>query len=84
MNTDSITFGNNRLTIEDVVAIATGQKTVQLGDASFKACIDKGADFLDQLWKEEGVIYGVTTGYGDSCTDVVWAICLTKLRGVRF
>lgn len=29
--------------------------------------IQRGADFLDQLLEEEGVIYGVTTGYGDSC-----------------
>ncbi len=25
-------------------------------------------DFLDRLLREDGVVYGVTTGYGDSCT----------------
>ena len=30
--------------------------------------IDKGVAFLDKLLEEEGHIYGVTTGYGDSCT----------------
>ncbi|MCV5332298.1 aromatic amino acid ammonia-lyase, partial [Escherichia coli] len=27
--------------------------------------------FLERLLKEEGVIYGVTTGYGDSCTVAI-------------
>jgi histidine ammonia-lyase len=40
-----------------------------LSDAGdFRARIARGADFLDRLLREDGVIYGVTTGYGDSCT----------------
>ncbi len=35
---------------------------------AFRARITKGADFLDRLLREDGVVYGVTTGYGDSCT----------------
>ncbi|MFH4338071.1 aromatic amino acid lyase, partial [Acinetobacter baumannii] len=35
--------------------------------SEWRELIQKGADFLDQLLEEEGVIYGVTTGYGDSC-----------------
>ena len=37
-------------------------------DAEFTAKIDSGVAFLDQLLAEDGVIYGVTTGYGDSVT----------------
>jgi histidine ammonia-lyase len=33
--------------------------------------IRRGADFLDRLLREDGTIYGVTTGYGDSCTVTV-------------
>ena len=36
--------------------------------SSFQGTYQKGADFLDRLLSEDGVIYGVTTGYGDSCT----------------
>lgn len=64
-----IVFGDNRLTIEDVVAISCDKEAIALNkNTSFKKKINKGAEFLDRLLKEDGVIYGVTTGYGDSCT----------------
>ena len=37
-------------------------------DPAFRARIARGAEFLDRLLREDGVVYGVTTGYGDSCT----------------
>ncbi len=40
-------------------------------DPAFRAAIARGADFLDRLLREDGTIYGVTTGYGDSCTVTV-------------
>jgi len=62
-------FGDAPLTIEDVVALAQRQCEAALSDApAFRAHIQRGADFLDRLLREDGVIYGVTTGYGDSCT----------------
>jgi histidine ammonia-lyase len=33
--------------------------------------IEAGAAFLDEVLAEYGGIYGVTTGYGDSCTELV-------------
>ncbi len=60
--------GETALTIEDVIAVATQQRKVALpSTAAWRALIQRGADFLDQLLEQEGVIYGVTTGYGDSC-----------------
>jgi len=62
-------FGLNNITIEDVVAISKGTKKVQLSNNDhFIQKVTKGAKFLDDLLDEDGVIYGVTTGYGDSCT----------------
>jgi histidine ammonia-lyase len=62
-------FGDAPLRIEDVVALARRQVPAVLSDdAEFRARITRGADFLDRLLDEDGVIYGVTTGYGDSCT----------------
>lgn len=53
-------------------ALANRQAPVQLqGDALFRQRIAKGAQFLDSLLDKEGVIYGVTTGYGDSCVVAV-------------
>ena len=38
---------------------------------AFRARIQRGADFLDRLLREQGVVYGVTTGYGDSVTVAI-------------
>lgn len=72
MTQDPIVFGQQALTIEDINAIALQGAPVALnGDDSFRTKIDKGTRFLDNLLAEDGVIYGVTTGYGDSCTVTV-------------
>lgn len=64
-----ITFGENKITIEDVVSIAQNKKQIELNSSdSFRSKVNSGAEFLERLLNEDGVIYGVTTGYGDSCT----------------
>ncbi|WP_374675222.1 histidine ammonia-lyase [Ideonella sp.] len=65
----TVRFDGQRLRIEDVVALAEGRARAELStDPAFRARIARGADFLDRLLAEDGVVYGVTTGYGDSCT----------------
>ncbi|MDN4039229.1 histidine ammonia-lyase [Massilia sp. YIM B02443] len=67
-----VRFDRERLSLDDVVAIARGAARPALSsDPAFRAAIARGADFLDRLLREDGVIYGVTTGYGDSCTVAV-------------
>lgn len=64
-----VTFGHSRLRIEDITAISRQGLRVQLTEnPEFWRKIDAGVAFLDQLLEEDGVIYGVTTGYGDSVT----------------
>ena len=61
-------FGQTALTIEDVVDLAHRRRQAMLSpDPAFSRRIQAGADFVDELLRREGVIYGVTTGYGDSC-----------------
>ncbi len=68
----AVRFDQGRLRIEDIVDIANGSACAVLSDApEFRAAIARGADFLDRLLREDGTIYGVTTGYGDSCTVTV-------------
>ena len=68
----AVTFDGSRLAIEDVCRLAAGRARAVLSDTpAFRARIRRGADFLDRLLREDGVIYGVTTGYGDSCTVVI-------------
>lgn len=61
-------IGEDRLTIEDLVAIAHRKRPVRLGSSdAFVKKIGEGARFLDEMLVEHNGIYGVTTGYGDSC-----------------
>jgi histidine ammonia-lyase len=64
-----VRFDGSRLTLEDVGALARRERPAELGTSpAFRERIAKGAAFLERLLAEDGVIYGVTTGYGDSVT----------------
>jgi histidine ammonia-lyase len=76
----AVRFDRNRLALEDIVEIARGSARAVLSpDPAFRAAIARGADFLDRLLREDGIIYGVTTGYGDSCTVTVPAELVAEL-----
>jgi histidine ammonia-lyase len=67
-----VRFDGSRLTLDDIVALSNRSARAELSaDPAFRARIARGADFLDRLLREDGVIYGVTTGYGDSCTVTI-------------
>jgi len=67
-----ILIDGQSLTIEAVCQVANKNVAVCLSeDTEFIRRIDKGAEFIETLLQEEGVVYGVTTGYGDSCTVAV-------------
>lgn len=69
MKQERVTFGNGRISIQDVVDIAVGKKVVGITeDEAFATRIDSAINFLNNLLENDGVIYGVTTGYGDSVT----------------
>ncbi|CAH0991515.1 Tyrosine ammonia-lyase [Sinobacterium norvegicum] len=77
---DKICFGSRRITIEEVVALAQNKALPQLStDNEFTDKITKALAFLDSLLEEDGVIYGVTTGYGDSCVNQVPADLVSEL-----
>jgi histidine ammonia-lyase len=72
MNQNILEIGKDKLTIKNLEAAAKKQIEVKLcGSPEFEAKIKKGADLLDKILEERGGIYGVTTGYGDSCTEQV-------------
>lgn len=65
----TIVVDGTPLRIEDVAAVARRAATVSLSaDPAFQARISRGAEFVDRLIAEDGLVYGVSTGYGDSCT----------------
>jgi len=69
MSKQTLIVAGQRLSIEDICALADKTSALKLSDdQAFVSRIDKGAEFIDTLLQEEGFVYGVTTGYGDSCT----------------
>jgi histidine ammonia-lyase len=65
----SVIFNGDFITIENIFHIANQLAAVELSShADFVLRIDKGALFVETLLQEQGFVYGVTTGYGDSCT----------------
>ncbi|MDK2124921.1 HAL/PAL/TAL family ammonia-lyase [Parachitinimonas caeni] len=71
-NPETVIFDGSRLRIEDITALARKSAVAHLSRADdFQTRISRGADFLDRLLAEDGVVYGVTTGYGDSCTVTI-------------
>jgi histidine ammonia-lyase len=78
--TRAVVIGADRLTLDDVVAIAQRSGQAQLNpDAAFRARIARGAEFVDRLIAEDGVVYGVSTGYGDSCTVTIPPALISEL-----
>lgn len=67
-----VIFDGSFISAEDINAIAKQRKQAVLcTQPAFVEKINKGVTFLEDLWREEGQIYGVTTGYGDSCTTSI-------------
>ena len=64
----AVQVGDARLSIENVVDVASSRCEVRLSrDPVFRDRIARGAAFLKQALDEGAPVYGVTTGYGDSC-----------------
>jgi len=64
-----IVFGSRPITLDDVVKIARREASVQLStDQAFVDRINKGPSTLYKLLDDDHIIYGVNTGYGNSCT----------------
>lgn len=67
-----IEFSGQRLSIEDITRLSRREvaPVLSTGEA-FSGRIEAGAGFLDSVLAKQGKIYGVTTGYGDSCHKTV-------------
>jgi histidine ammonia-lyase len=63
-----VRVGAAALSLADVVDVARGRRTAALHrDPAFVERISRGATFLDEMLAGDGTVYGVNTGYGDSC-----------------
>jgi histidine ammonia-lyase len=67
-----VNFDGRPLRVEDVTSLARREAVAQLSAApDFGQRIEAGAAQVERILAEQGVIYGVTTGFGDSVTVVV-------------
>ena len=68
----AITIGASPLRIADVLSIAKGDAQVVLDACpAFRQRLDRGVELLDRLISKGEPIYGVTTGFGDSCEKAI-------------
>lgn len=75
-----VTIDGRPIDITDVVDAACSRAQVRLGAGeAFCRRINRGAEFVDRLIAEDGVVYGVSTGYGDSCTVAIPANLIAEL-----
>jgi histidine ammonia-lyase len=75
----AIELGGADLTIEQVCAMAAGQARGVVLSANAKARVARSARHVAETLERDGVIYGVTTGYGDSCTTAIPAELVAEL-----
>lgn len=80
----SIVIDEAPLGLTDVWQIAHGKRTVTISSAtSFIERLNAARDFLDRRLEASGAVYGVTTGFGDSCeTDVGGSLTLELPRNL--
>lgn len=68
----TVIFGDRDLTIEDIWALAGRRAETRLSDTpAVRDLIARSAGFVIETLETEVALYGVTTGYGDSCTTPV-------------
>jgi histidine ammonia-lyase len=76
----TVRFGEQPVSVADVVALARRSAHPTLSsDPAFRTRIEAGAALLDRILADDGEVYGVTTGYGDSCVTTVPRHLVTEL-----
>ena len=69
---ETVTFDGAAISIDQVIRLSQRQARVQLSTTTeFRSRIDRGAELIEKLLDQQGKVYGVTTGYGDSVGTAV-------------
>ncbi len=68
----TVYLNSDRVNLESINQFSNDKVHCQLSDQEgFVNHINQGADFLQKTLTDKGIIYGVTTGFGDSCDVAV-------------
>ena len=71
LKSHTVVVGGRRLSIEDVCAVSRGASLSLSTDKTYIGRIERGAKVLADAIASGRDVYGVNTGYGDSCTVTV-------------
>ena len=74
-----IVVGGRHLSVEEVCAVSRGAALLLAGEAAFRGRIERGAKVLADALASGRMVYGVNTGYGDSCTVEIPADVVEQL-----
>lgn len=67
-NTSPLIIDAQPISLQRIAQLADSKVTIQLSRAqNYQDYINRGAEFVESLLHQQGQVYGVTTGYGDSC-----------------
>jgi histidine ammonia-lyase len=83
----TVTIGSGKVSIQDVLAIATGSAHIKLDESpAFRQKLNRSVELIDHLIAQGEIIYGVTTGFGASCETTIPAELAAKMAAnlVRF
>lgn len=84
---DLVIIGEGKLSIEELLLVSNEGAKVKLSDDKrWRESINSSARFLEDRWRQQDEIYGVTTGYGESCSVRVGSDLVEELpkQLVRF
>ncbi|MEN3976584.1 aromatic amino acid ammonia-lyase [Emcibacter sp. SYSU 3D8] len=85
-----VIFGGRDATVRDIWNISRSSATAELESGpAFSEHVGRSAAVIEDIIARNGEIYGVTTGYGDSCTTTIPAdlvrelpLHLTRFHGI--
>ena len=81
MNTETIRFGEHPVTLESLLVVARGDKRAALStDPTWEARVQAGVDAVAAHLGAGAAVYGVSTGVGDSCGNVIAPALAVELQ----
>lgn len=81
MDNKKITINGNSLTIEELYDVSFNNKTVQFpDDKNFRNKLLNSRKFLESYIEKGYPVYGVTTGFGDSCHNQISPLKTEQLQ----
>jgi histidine ammonia-lyase len=76
---NGVEFGGARITIEDIWNLAHRKCAARIAGSEARARVAHSAEIVDGLVASGATVYGITTGYGDSCETEIPADLVNEL-----